>query len=160
MTSLTLTHDRRHSSYLLVEDGGRALGSLVVDKRLRHGEVVGDSGRIPVRSHGLRRRSVTAGDERAPLIQLDVPRATLPGGLATRWEVSRNRREYFGTLTTGEGVMRLAFPTGEPGQIETTGNWPQAYLAILTASFALLARRRGDTILNSALVSVASGGAH
>jgi hypothetical protein len=160
MTTLTLTHDRKHSSYLLVEDGGRAVGSLVVDKRLRRGELVGDSGRIPVRSRGFRRRSVSAGDEHVPLIQLDSQGASLPGAGHTTWEVSRNRREYFGTLTTGAGSMRLTFPAHGPGRIETTGNWPQPDLAILTASFALLARRRGDTMLTSALVAAGTGGSH
>ena len=159
MTRLTLTPDGR-GGYTLIEDGGSACGSLVVDRRLRHGETVTTSGTVAVHGQGIRRRVIWAGAEGAPLVRLEVPTAILPGRRDARWEIGRDRHRYLATLATADATIRLTLPAGGrgPAQIETSGEWPERDLVILTAAFAVLARRRANTILTAALVSVATSG--
>ncbi|UWP79227.1 hypothetical protein Dfulv_29135 [Dactylosporangium fulvum] len=159
MVRQTITRDGR-GSYVLVGEDGAALGTLTVDRRLRHGTAVTKAGTVPVHSSGLRRRAAWAGDEQVPLLRLEPPDAAVPGLTGGRWETSRDRQRYFGTLT-GDGVrVHLTAPAGGRGPllVEADGDWAGRDLVVLTAAFALLARRHADTMLTAALVSVATGG--
>lgn len=160
MTRLTLSRDGGRGSYTLVGEDGAARGSLAVDRRLRHGAAVTAAGSVAVHSSGRRRHLTCAGDERAPVLRLDPPAATVPGLGAARWDVGRDRRQYVGALTADGVSVRLTVPAGGHGpvQIEAEGDWPGRDLLVLTAAFALLARRRSDTILTAVLVSMATGG--
>ncbi|GAA3245897.1 hypothetical protein ACFO1B_40495 [Dactylosporangium siamense] len=161
MTTLTLSRDNARGAYLLTGADGTVLGSLAADRRLRHGEAVIAAGGIAVHSGGLRRRSACAGDEQAPVLRLDTSAAVVPGLPGAQWDVSRDRSRFTGTLSGAGARIVVTVPAGGNGplQAEVEGDFPGWDLAVLTAAFALLARRHADTMFTAALVSVATGGA-
>ncbi|MET7424035.1 hypothetical protein [Dactylosporangium sp. NPDC005555] len=161
MTTLTLSRDNARGAYVLTGPDGTVLGSLAADRRVRHGEIVTAAGTTAVHSSGMRRRSACAGPEQAPVLRLDTTAAVVPGLPGARWEVTRDRSRFTGVLT-GTGVqVVVTVPAGGSGplQAEVQGEFPGWDLAVLTAAFALLARRHADTMFTAALVSVATGGA-
>ncbi|MEZ0094204.1 hypothetical protein [Streptacidiphilus sp. EB129] len=160
MTSLTLSPARSGGSYVLVEESGRMCGLLSVDKRMRKGEMSGDWGSVPLRSVGMRRASAYAGDEQAPLVRLAPPVATLSDGPPARWEIRRDRHEYTGTLSADGAEIRITVPAhgAVSATAQVTGQWPQRDRLLLTAIFAMLARRRGDVMATAVGVAIATGG--
>ncbi|MEV0569256.1 hypothetical protein [Dactylosporangium sp. NPDC050588] len=161
MTALTLSRDNARGAYILTGPDGTVLGSLAADRRFRHGETVSAAGSVAVHSGGLRRRSACAGDEDAPVLRLDPDGSVVPGLPGARWEVTRDRSRFTGTLSAAGVSVVVTVPAGGNGPLDADvrGDVPGWDLVVLTAAFALLARRRADTMLTAALVSVATGGA-
>jgi hypothetical protein len=64
-------------------------------------------------------------------------------------------RAYQGTLTRGSETIVIHVPalSGRRFAIELTGDWERRDLVILTACFALLARRRRDIAIMIAVSS-------
>lgn len=165
MTALTLSRDNARGAYMLTGADGTVLGSLTADRRYRHGDTVSAAGSVPVHSEGMRRRAACAGDEHAPALRLDPAGCVVAGLPGARWEVTRDRGSFTGTLsgTGAHGAVRIVVtaPAGGGGPLhaDVQGDLPGWDLVVLTAAFGLLARRRADTMLTAALVSVATGGA-
>ncbi|MFB9441891.1 hypothetical protein Dvina_31395 [Dactylosporangium vinaceum] len=155
------TITRESGAYVLTGADGAVRGSLAADRRLRRGTITTGAGVVPVESPGLRRRAAWAGPEREPLVRLDPERAAIPGLGGVRWAASRDRGHFYGVLTADGVHVGITMPAGGRGPllVEAEGDWPGRDLAVLTAAFALLARRRADTMLTAALVSAATGGA-
>jgi hypothetical protein len=70
------------------------------------------------------------------------------------WVITRNLRAYKGTLTRGGDTIVIVLPALSGGlAIELTGDWERRDLVVLTACFALLARRRRDIAIMMAVNS-------
>jgi hypothetical protein len=74
--------------------------------------------------------------------------------VAACWVITRNLRAYKGTLTRGGDTIVIVLPALSGGlAIELTGDWERRDLVVLTACFALLARRRRDIAIMMAVNS-------
>jgi hypothetical protein len=147
VSTLTVTRVRR-SRYSLTDDEGRQLALLSVRPDVGRGEIQTEHGTWTVRRQGWRR--VTAGDVHHPLVRLAPDGALVPAaGTAARWSIRRRWRVYEGTLASADRsiTLRLAWFSGRGCEVETSGQWEQRDLVVLTACFGLLARRRRDTII-------------
>jgi len=156
MTTLTVTREGARGKYLLRDDHRNERASLQVGWPVRRGELRTDAGTWTVRRHGWRR--VTVGDDDRPIVRLDHDAAMMPGlPDGGRWGITRTGRTYQGTLTHGSQAMllRLNAASGRRCAVEVTGDWQQRDLVVLTACFAVLARRRRDIT-----IVIAARGSH
>jgi hypothetical protein len=151
VTALTVTPAARRE-YQLTEDG-RLRASLRVGWPVRRGEITTEHDTTSVRRH-IRGR-VIAGEGDQPLVCLSPAASIVPGPeLDASWVITRSLRAYKGTLTRGSDTMVIALPalSGRLA-IELTGDWERRDLVVLTACFALLARRRRDMAIMMAVNS-------
>jgi hypothetical protein len=143
--ALTVTRNSLSYDWTLQDESERRCAFLRVGWTVRRAEIRTDDGNWRARRRGW--RQVTAGDRDQPLVRLDPVAALVPGAeLDAGWVITRNRRAYHGTLTRDGQTMRLRMPalSGRRIDVEVTGDWEQRDLVVLTACFALLARRRRD----------------
>jgi hypothetical protein len=143
-TALTVARKSLSYDWSLTDEDGRRCAFLRVGWTVRRAEIRTDDGSWQVRRRGW--RQVTAGDRDQPLVRLE-PATLVPGAeLDVGWVITRNRRAYHGTLTRDGQTMRLRMPalSARRFDVEVTGDWEQRDLVVLTACFALLARRRRD----------------
>jgi hypothetical protein len=99
---------------------------------------------------------VTAGEGDRPLVRLSRAASVVPGPeLDASWVITRNLRAYKATLTRGGETMVIRLPalSGRRLAIELAGDWERRDLVVLTACFALLARRRRDIAIMMAVSS-------
>lgn len=151
--ALAVTRAAREE-YRLTDQDGRLRASLRVGWLLRRGEISIDDDTTSVRRHVGGK--VTAGEGDRPLVRLSRTRSLIPGYESeASWVISRNLRAYQGTLTQGEHTMVTCLPTrsGHRFAIHLTGDWERRELVVLTACFALLARRRRDITIMMAVSS-------
>jgi hypothetical protein len=153
VTALTVTRAARRE-YQLTDERGRLCASLRVGWPVRPGEISIEHDTTSVRRHigG----QVIAGEGDQPLVRLSRAASVVPGPeLDARWVITRNLRTYTGTLTRGGETMVITMPalSGRRLAIELTGDWERRDLLVLTACFALLARRRRDIAIMMAVSS-------
>ena len=152
-TALTVTRATGRE-YQLTDELGGVCATLRVGWPVRRGEISNEQDSWPVRLHGW--AQVTAGEGDAPLVRLSRAASVVPGPEPdARWVITRNLRAYHGTLTRGSEtiVIRLPALSGRRFDVELTGNWERRNLVVLTACFALLARRRRDIAMMIAISS-------
>lgn len=155
-TVLTVTRNSLSYDWTLRDESERRCAFLRVGWTVRRAEIRTGDGSWRVRRRGW--RQVSAGDRDRPLVRLDPVAALVPGAeLGVGWLITWNRRAYQGALTRNGETMRLRMPalSGRRFDVEVTGDWEQRDLVVLTACFALLARRRRDI---SIMVAVGSHG--
>ncbi len=153
VTALTVTRATGRE-YQLTDERGRVCASLRVGWAARRGEISNEQDSWPVLRHGW--RQVTAGEGDEPLVRLSRAASVVPGPEPdARWVITRNLRAYHGTLTRGSETIVILLPalSGRRFDIELTGNWERRDLVVLTACFALLARRRRDVAVMIAISS-------
>ena len=153
VTALTVTRATGRE-YQLTDERGRVCASLRVGWPARRGVISNEQDSWPVRRHGW--AQVTAGEGDEPLVRLSRARSVVPGpGPDASWVITRNLRAYHGTLTRGSETIVIHLPalSGRPFDIELTGDWERRDLVVLTACFALLARRRRDIAIMIAISS-------
>jgi hypothetical protein len=153
MTALTVTRAARRE-YQLTDQDGRPCASLRVGWPVRRGEIAIERDTTPVRRHVG--GQVIAGDVDRPLVRLSRAASAVPGPeLDASWVITRNLRAYKGTLTRGGEAMVIRVPalSGRRLAIDLTGDWERRDLVVLTACFALLARRRRDIAIMMAISS-------
>jgi hypothetical protein len=153
VTALTVTRATRQE-YQLTGEHGCVCASLRVGWPVRRGEISIEQDSWPVRRHVW--GQVTAGEGDGPLVRLSRAASVVPGPEAdARWEITRTLRAYQGTLTRGSETIVIHLPalSGRRFAIELTGGWERRELVVLTACFALLARRRRDIAIMMAISS-------
>jgi hypothetical protein len=140
MTKLTVS---KQGGDMVLEGAGPA--SLDTSMTMRKGTISADGESIPVHAHNHVRSEVTAGDDKAPLIRLAPGGSEVPGGAAD-WTLDKERGEFVGVLSRGDARMELRMSRMKGSTIEVTvnGEWDRLEAVVLTASFAMLARRRGE----------------
>ncbi|MFG2676344.1 hypothetical protein ACPXCP_34725 [Streptomyces sp. DT20] len=158
-TSLSL---HKQGGTFVIDGLGSPTAALEFDRGMRTGTVTSGGRALPIAATGRLRTRVTAGEP--AILCLDGPEAFVPGGGApVEWRTSKpHRGRYHATLVRGSDLIdfSLAKSDGKSVRIEVSGSWDQLELIALAGSFALLSRRRGDTYLKVAFVSVISGGQH
>jgi hypothetical protein len=154
VTPLTVTRRAAGREYQLTGEDGRVCASLRVGWPVRRGEIS-----IAHDTISVRRRlggQVRAGDGDQSLVRLARTASVVPGPEPdASWAISRNRGGYTGTLIRGGATMaiRLSGLSARRFAVELTGDWERRDLVLLTACFALLARRRRDLALMMAVSS-------
>jgi hypothetical protein len=157
LAALTMTKTARRE-YQLTDEHGRQRASLRVGWLVRRGEISTEHDTTPVRRHIS--GHVIAGDDDQPLVRLSRAVSIVPGPeREASWVITRNLRAYTGTLTQGGEaiVIRLPALSGRRLAVELTGDWERRELVVLTACFALLARRRRDIAIMMAVNSSHGG---
>ncbi|MFZ1994497.1 MAG: hypothetical protein WAU75_10325 [Solirubrobacteraceae bacterium] len=155
VSAMTVTRVARRE-YQLRDEDGRLCASLRVGWPVRRGEISIGHETVSVRRSAW--GQVRAGDGDQPLVRLSRTTSVLPGGEQdARWAITRTLRAYTGTLTRGDETMVIHLPalSGRPLSIDITGDWQRRDLVVLTACFALLARRRRDIA-----IMIAVSGSH
>jgi hypothetical protein len=152
VTALTVTPAARRE-YQLTEEDGCLRASMRVGWALRRGQIAIEQDTTSVRRHV--RGRVIAGEGDHPLVCLSPAASVVPGPeLDASWVITRSLRAYTGTLTRGANRMVIILPALSGGlAIELTGDWERRELVVLTACFALLARRRRDIAIMTAVNS-------
>jgi hypothetical protein len=153
VTALTVTR-ATGGEYRLTDEHGGVCASLRVGWPVRRGEISIEQDSWPLRRHVW--GQVTAGECDEPLVRLTRAASVVPGPEPdARWVITRNLRAYHGTLTRGSETIAIHLPalSGRRFAIEITGEWERRDLVVLTACFALLARRRRDTAIMIAVSS-------
>jgi hypothetical protein len=153
VTALAVTSASRRE-YQLTDEHGCPRASLRVNWSVRRGEISTEHGTTSVRR--LIRGRVKAGEDNQPGVCLSRAASIVPGPVMdASWVITRNLRAYNGTLTRGGDTMVIALPalSGCRLAIELTGDWERRDLVVLTACFALLARRRRDVAIMMAVNS-------
>jgi hypothetical protein len=153
VTALTVTRATGRE-YQLTDEHGSVCASLRVGWAARRGEITIEQDSWPVRRHA--RGQVRAGEGDEPLVRLSRAASVVPGPEPdASWVITRNLRAYHGTLTRGSEtiVIRLPALSGRRFAIDLTGDWERRDLVVLTACFALLARRRRDIAIMIAISS-------
>ena len=144
LTALTVTRAAGRE-YQLTDEHGRVCACLRVGWPARRGEISIEPDSWPVHRHV--RGQVTAGDSDEPLVRLSRAQSVVPGPEPdTNWVITRNLRTYYATLTRASANIEIDLPalSGRRFAIKLTGDWERRDLVLLTACFALLARRRRD----------------
>jgi hypothetical protein len=147
VSTLTVTREEA-DRYVLRDDQGRELALLRAPCDVGRGQIRTGNGTSIVLRHGWRR--VIASDGGHPMVLLDRNGALVPGtGGAAQWTIRRRWKAYQGILTRADAsiTLRLAPLSGRRCEVEACGDWKQRDLVVLTACFALLARRRRDQII-------------
>lgn len=140
--------------YQLTDEDGRLCASLRVGWPIRRGQISVDDDTTLVRRHVW--GQVIAGEGDEPLVRLSRAASAVPGPEPdARWVITRNLRTYQGTLTRGRETIVIRLPALSECRfaIELTGDWERRDLVVLTACFALLARRRRDIAIMIAVSS-------
>jgi hypothetical protein len=150
--ALTVTAAARRE-YQLTEENGWLRASLRVGWAVRRGRIVIEHDTTSVRRHIWGR--VIAGEGVHPVVCLSAAASIVPGPEQdASWVITRNLRAYKGTLTRGGDTIVIVLPALSGGlAIELTGDWERRDLVVLTACFALLARRRRDIAIMMAVNS-------
>ena len=153
VTALNVTRAARRE-YQLSDEDGRLCASLRVGWAVRRGEISDEHDTMSVRRS--RWGQVSAGEGDQPLVRLLRATSVVPGpDPDASWAITRDRRAYTGTLTRGDEKMVISLPalSGRRLSIELAGDWHRRDLVVLTACFALLARRRRDIAIMIAVSS-------
>jgi len=140
--------------YQLTDEHGRVCASLRGGWPVRRGEISIEQDSWPVRRHMW--GQVTAGEGDQPVVRLSRAASVVPGREPdASWAITRNRGGYKGTLTRGDETIVILLPALSERRfaIQLTGDWERRRLVILTACFALLARRRRDIAIMIAVSS-------
>jgi hypothetical protein len=153
ITALTVTRAPGRE-YRLTDEHGRVSASLRVGWPVRRGEISIDHNTTAVHRHLGGRVSAGEGDQ--PHVRLSRAASVVPGPEPdAHWRITRNLRTYHATLTRGNETIAIHVPilSGRRFAIELTGDWEHRDLVVLTACFALLARRRRDIAIMIAISS-------
>ncbi|WP_406044865.1 hypothetical protein OG799_10595 [Micromonospora sp. NBC_00898] len=155
MTTMTLRRTARRF-WTLSTGADIPQGTLRTGRGLVHAEATTAEGTWSVRSHGPRRRRVTAGPPGTTALELDPPLARRD--LLGRWETTRGFRHYRALLTcdTGRIAARASALRGGAVEVEVTGD--HSDLVVLTVCFALLSRRRRDQMTALWVAAITSHG--
>jgi hypothetical protein len=140
--------------YQLTDEDGCPFASLRVGWLVRRGEISTEQGAWSVRRYG--RGRVRTGEDDQPLVTLSGAASVVPGPAPdAHWSIMRNRRAYTGTLIRNDETIVIRAPalSGRQFAIELTGDWEQRDVVVLTACFALLARRQRDLAIMIAISS-------
>lgn len=146
-SDLAITREAR-GTYVLTDQQGRKLAVLRAPTNVGEGDIQTEHGTTVVRRYGWRRVIASNGND--PLVVLDRDGTLLPGtGTGARWTIRRRWKTYEGSLSRpGASItLRLTPLTGRRCDVNVNGDWEQRDLVVLTACFALLARRRLDQII-------------
>ncbi len=133
-TALTVTRTSLSQDYAMQDEVERRPASVRVGWTVRRAEIRTDDGHEPVRRPGW--RQFTAGDRDQPRGRLGPAAALVPGTeLDAAWEITRNRRAYYSTLTRDGQTMllRRPAPSGRRFEVEVTGDREQRDLVVLVA---------------------------
>ncbi|OEV09273.1 hypothetical protein [Streptomyces nanshensis] len=155
MTTTRLT--KRGRAFALEGIGDAA--TLETGGSMRRGKITVNGDTLPVEVNHPRRLGITVGDGKDPIMRLTPGQSQVPGSTQpAHWDVSRSFRGYRAVLTRGEARIEFSLPKlrGKSVDVSVTGEWAYLELVALAACFALLARRRGDT-LRAVAVATASG---
>ena len=144
---LAITREER-GTYELTDQQGRKLAVLRAPTNVGQGDIQTEHATTAVGRYGWRRVIASNGND--PLVVLDRDGTLLPGtGTSARWTIRRRWKTYEGTLSRPDASITLQLTplTGRRCDVNVDGHWEQRDLIVLTACFALLARRRRDQII-------------
>lgn len=144
---LAITREE-HGTYVLRDDHARKLAVLRAPTNVGQGQIQTEHATTVVGRYGWRRVIASNGND--PLVVLDRDGTLTPGtGTSARWTIRRRWKVYEGTLSRADAsiTLRLTPLTGRRCAVRVVGDWEQRDLVVLTACFALLARRRRDQII-------------
>jgi hypothetical protein len=153
LTALTVTRAAGRE-YQLTDQHRRVSASLRVGWPARRGEISIEQDSWPVHRHV--RGQVTAGESDEPLVRLSRADSLVPGPEPdANWVITRKLGTYHATLTRASANIVIDLPalSGRRFALKLTGDWERRDLVLLTACFALLARRRRDIAIMIAISS-------
>lgn len=104
---------------------------------------------------------VQTADGGGPVLRLHAGPVVLPGmSEPAQWQPSRTFGAYKGVLVRGASMIavRQAALPGSPVRITVTGSWLHLDLIVLTACFAVMARRRRDHLIALRVAAMTSHG--
>ncbi|GAB3959734.1 hypothetical protein [Micromonospora vulcania] len=154
MTTLTV---RKQDGAFVLDSGAGPRASLRTGWTWRCGEIRTGAGLWTVEPTDRRRIGFAAQAEHGAAVRLDPRRSHVPGpGGVAHWAFGRRGGEL--TRDGHRLAVRLSGRLGGPVRVEVTGEWAEVELVALTACFALMSRRRRQTLIMMAVIGSANGG--
>ncbi|MEY9877786.1 hypothetical protein ABH931_007310 [Streptacidiphilus sp. MAP12-33] len=159
---MTTALELRKRGAVFVLDGSPSAASLRPHRGLRGAEITVDGRTVAIGPTDHRPCGVVTADG---LLRLHPQDGRTPAGEPVAWSLRPERGSYRAAVVrAGQGDddridLRLPRLGGRVVEISVSGAWADLELLVLAASFALLARRRGDRV-RAAIVAGAIGHGH